>query len=289
MSDEKVELKKKLQERGIDPRLADIGAAKSPDSAPTWDVPVHDVELPSGGLVYPIESNLHQKEIIEIRSMTAKEEDILTSRSLLKQGKAMSMLIQNCMIDKSVDPDEMLIGDRNALLVAIRMSGYGQGYDCKVECPECEEETEQNFDIAAISTVKALGAVPIEQGKNLFSFELPMSKVPVTFKLLTGAEDKELSATADRMRKLQGVGAPTSNVTLRLFHQIVSIGSDHDRASIKRKVETMVAGDARALREYIGKVEPGLEMKASMQCAACGEESEVEVPIGPDFFWPDIK
>lgn len=287
MSDnEKVDLTKKLQERGIDPRMASI--VKAPDVAPTWDVPVHHVDLPSRGLVYPVESNLHGKETIEIRSMTAKEEDILTSRSLLRQGKAMSMLLQNCMIDKSIDPDEMLVGDRNSLLVAIRMSGYGQGYDCEVDCPVCSESFEHDFDIEAASTVKELGAEPAEAGLNLFAFTLPMSKVDVTFKLLTGAEDKDLNTAAERMKKANGVGAPTSNITLRLFHHVQSIGADHDRVSIKRKIDTMLAGDAKALRTHIDKVQPGLDIKSHITCPSCGEESEVEVPIGPDFFWPDM-
>lgn len=286
MSDnEKVDLTKKLQERGIDPRMAVM--VKQPDAATTWDVPVHDVELPSRGLVYPVESSLYGKRAIEIRSMTAKEEDILTSRSLLKQGKAMTMLLQNCIIDKSIDPEEMLVGDRNSLLVAIRLSGYGQGYNCEVDCPSCDHTFEQEFDIEKASTVKELGAKPVEEGGDVFAFTLPMSKVPITFKLLTGAEDKDLNVAADRMKKSNGAGAPTSNVTLRLFHHIVSIGPDHDRVSIKRKVDTMLAGDAMAIRNHIGKIEPGLDIKAHIICASCGEESEVEVPIGPDFFWPD--
>ena len=143
---EKVNLKRQLEERGIDPRLAEVGVVKAPDAAVTWDVPVLDVDLPSRGSVYPVESNLHGKEALEIRSMTAKEEDILTSRSLLKQGKAMTMLLQSCMLDKSIDPDEMLVGDRNSILVAIRMSGYGQGYACSVDCPLCAESFDEEFD-----------------------------------------------------------------------------------------------------------------------------------------------
>ncbi len=286
-SEEKVDLAQKAKERGIDPRLVAAGIA-TPAQAPTWDVPVLDVDLPSRGKVYPVESNLHNREKVEIRGMTAKEEDILTSRSLIRQGKAMSMLLKNCIMDKSINPDEMLSGDRNAILVAIRMSGYGQEYNTKIECPECDEAYEHEFDVAAVSKVVELTQEPDELGKNIFSFKLPVSKKLVKFKLLNGAEDRELTTAMDRSRKALGVGAPESNVTMRLHHQIVSIDGSADKKLIKRFVDTMPAMDSRALRVHIAETAPGLEMKSFVMCPACGEESEVEMPIGPEFFWPDI-
>lgn len=257
-----------------------------PESAPTWSVPVQDVVLPSKGLVYPVESALHNRNSVEIRSMTAREEDILTSRALLRQGKAMSTLLRSCIMDKSVDPDDMLVGDRNAILIAIRASGYGVSYESKIECPECEASYEHEFNLGSFET-KELKQDPVKPGENLFSFKLPLSGKEVLFKLLTGAEEKELSLIQERIKKAKGVGSVENNITLRLIHQIVSLDGVTDRKEIRNIVENcMLAGDSLALRKHIEKVSPGLDMTKFVTCPQCGEESEVEMAVGPEFFWP---
>lgn len=255
------------------------------DHAPMLDVPVQEVRLPSKGRVYPVESALHNKETVEIRSMTAREEDILTSRALLRQGKAISQLLRNCIVDKSIEPDEMIVGDRNAILVAIRVSGYGAGYETRVECPECEESFDHTFDLSQVP-VEDLKQEPEAAGRNLFSFKLPMSGRVVRFKLLTGAEERELSTIQERTKKAKGVGGVESIVTSRLFHQIVSIDSEDDRGKLQRLVNSMIAGDSRALRNHMDSVAPGLDMTSTITCAHCGTESEVDMPMGAEFFWP---
>jgi len=263
------------------------GMVNAQQPAALWDVPVNDVKLPSRGKIYPPESALHNRETVEVRSMTAREEDILTSRVLLRQGKAMSMLLRNCIVDKSIDPDEMIVGDRNAVLVSIRVSGYGPGYETKIECPECNEGFEHNFDLSNIP-VAPLEAEPEVPGLNQFTFTLPMSKKSVRFKLLTGAQERELSTIQERSKKAHGIGAMENNVTLRIFHQVVSIDGEADRGKLQRLVMTMPAGDSRALRKYIDKLSPGLDMTSFVTCPGCGTESEVDMPIGAEFFWPGI-
>jgi hypothetical protein len=220
--------------------------------------------------------------------MTAQEENILTSRALLKKGSAMSALLSNCISDKSIDPDEMIVGDRNALLVNIRISGYGPSYETEIQCPQCDEQWEHEFDISQIMKVKPLGVDPDVPGENIFSFVLPVSKRRCTFRLLTGRDDRELTQIQEKMKKTLGPGAPEPGVTLRLQQHLVSIDGDSDRSHIHRLVETMIAGDARALRKHIDTMSPGLDLVQSIECPSCGESSEVDMPIGAEFFWPDI-
>ena len=250
-------------------------------------VPVASVAIPSRGRIYPVDSPLHNRGEIDIKSMTAREEDILTSMPLLRQGRAMSALLRSCIIDKSVDPEEMLVGDRNAVLIAIRVSGYGAEYEGKLDCPSCDESFEHTFGLGHVP-MKHLEVEPVEEGRNLFYFELPVLKKRIVFKLLTGAEERELNTLQDRSKKARGAGAQESNVTMRLLHQIVSIGGVNDRQKLAKMVRNMPARDSLELRKYIDRISPGVELKDHVTCPSCGEESEVDVPFGADFFWPEL-
>lgn len=262
-------------------------SAVPPPEAPTWEVPVSAVTLPSRGLVYPVESPLHCRESVEIRAMTAKEEDILTSTALIRQGKVMSALIKSCLIDKSIDPDEMLVGDRNALLIAIRSSGYGDTYSSELDCPSCGKSFEQEFDLKL--PIDFIGEEPDEVGVNSFSFELPVTGARVVFRLLTGAQERDLTIAQERIRKVKGVQAVESNVTMRLQHCIVSINGERDGSKLQRMIRTLPAKDSLHLRSHIDKIAPGLVTTKEVTCPMCGEETEVDMPIGADFFWPDTS
>lgn len=258
------------------------------DSSPGLDVPVHLVELPSEGKVYPKESSMHGLSEVEIRAMTAREEDILTSSTLLKQGKAIGMVISNCLTNNNIDPDDMLVCDRNAVIVNIRVSGYGPDYEAEVQCPQCGNEFQHTFVIDKIMSVKPLSVEPDSPGVNEFSYTLPISKKVVKLKLLTGKEDRELSVSMERAKKANGPFAPTNSVTLRLFQHIVSIDGVTDRKQIRKLVDNMIAGDSRSLRSFIDSISPSLDLSDNVMCPTCGEESEVEMPIGASFFWPDV-
>ncbi len=248
-----------------------------------FDIPVEEVTLPSEGKLYPSDHAFHNVKGVAIRSMTAREEDLLTSSALLKAGTVIDKLIESCLINKSVKADSLLSGDRNALLVAIRVVGYGSEYKVKVKCPECDEQFEHPFVLNELK-VKRLNAEPVVQGKNEFEYVLPLSKLRVHFKLLTGADEKIISQSDERKRKVTGL--METRVTNRLLHSIVSINGEEDRSKLSMIVSNLRAGDSRALRSYMDKVEPQLEMIQSCKCQQCGEESEVDVPIGASFFFP---
>jgi hypothetical protein len=249
-----------------------------------WEVPVDVAPLPSQGRVYPPSTTLHGKEIVSIKAMTAKEEDILMSRAYSKQGTTVVELIRSCLVDKSIDPADLLLGDRHALLVAIRITGYGSTYSVDASCPKCNASDEYDFDLSSLP-IRNLEIEPVRAGVNEFSFVLPVSKKNVTFKFMTGRDDLELTQINERKKKLFG-DQVDSSVTSRLAHQIVSIDGVTDRNKITTFVNNMPAKDSRALRTYIDKNEPTLEMTTTMTCNACGASSEVGLPIGINFFWP---
>ena len=250
------------------------------------EIPVEVVPLPSQGKIYPEGTSIHNCETLEIKAMTAREEDILTSRALIKKGTVISELLRSCLIDKSINVDAMISGDRNALMTAIRITGYGADYQVEVTCPECGESSKQEFNLAELP-IKRLEIQPIEEGANRFSFTLPVSKKNVVFRFLTGADEQNISIEQDRKKKKKLSGDVDSLVTNRLLYSIVSVDGVDDRNKISMFVRHMPARDSRMLRKFMDDNEPGVEMKAWMECSSCLESSEVGLPIGVSFFWPD--
>ncbi len=249
-----------------------------------FEIPVETVPLPSGGVCYDVDHPLHGKDTVEIRAMTAREEDILTSKALIKKGTVISHLIKSCMIDKRVDPESLLAGDRNALMVALRVTGYGTEYKVEVDCPACGERSKHNFNLGELP-VKRLEIQPVAPGTNVFETALPVTKATVRFKLLTGADEQEIMTMTER-RKKQGQRSENL-VTQRLKYSIVSANGITDRSKLDMMVSNLPARDSLYLRKHIDNNEPGIEMKAWMDCPACLEHSEVRLPLGAAFFWPD--
>ena len=248
------------------------------------DIPTELVPLPSKGKVYPEGSSLHNQETVEIRPMTAREEDILTSRALIKKGTVITELIRSCLIDKSINPDTLVAGDRNAIMTSLRITGYGSEYSADVECPDCGEKSTQEFDLTQLP-LKMLDTDPVNSGENIFLFELPYTKKKVKFKFLDGSDEAQINKLQERSKKK---GMKNSNmVTLRYRFQIQAVGEVTDKTKIQMFIRNMPAKDSRALRAYIDSIEPGIEMKNWMECPHCGEESEVRMPLGASFFWPD--
>lgn len=252
-----------------------------------WDIPVEAVPVPSKGMVYPPNSSLHRKETIDIRAMTAREEDILTSQALIRKGTVVATLLQSVVIDQNIDVGDMLLGDRNALMLATRVTGYGPKYDVEVKCPGCSLRQPYQFDLAQIP-IKRLKLEPVQQGLNLFEYVLPVTKRTIQFKFLTGSEEEELTEANNRRRSLMPDVEVTALVTSRLESQVVSIDGVTDRTKLSAFIRKMPAYDSRKLRGYISKNEPGMEMSQEMQCRSCTKTSKIDIPIGISFFWPEL-
>ena len=251
-----------------------------------FEVPTESVPLPSLGRVYPSDSKLFNRETVEIKAMTAKEEDILTSRALIKKGTVITHLIGSCLIDKGIEVDDMIAGDRNALMTALRITGYGSEYKAEVSCPACGEQSKQDFLLSELP-IKNLEIEPVVEGSNLFEFVLPMTKKKVNFKFLTGRDEQEITVLSERKKK-QGLKSDNL-VTTKLQYSIVAIDGVKDRGKINTFISNMPARDSLALRRHMDDNEPGIDMKSWMDCPHCDTTSEVRLPMGATFFWPDSE
>ena len=249
-----------------------------------FEIPQESVPLPSRGVIYPVDGPLHGQETIDIKPMTAREEDILTSRAYIKSGTVLSKLLSSCIVNKSINPDALISGDRNALLVSLRITGYGADYDVEVDCPECGTRSKQTFDLSQLQ-IKRLEIEPVIQGDNIFEVKLPVTKKSVRVKFLTGHDEREMMITNERKKK-SGMKVETS-ITDRLMRSIVSVEGITDRNKIGFFVKNMPARDSLSLRKFLDNNEPGILMKSWMTCPSCHEQSEVGLPMGASFFWPD--
>jgi hypothetical protein len=244
----------------------------------------NQVFLPSLGKVYEKGSPLANAEHIEIREMTAREEDILTSRILLKKGIAIDKILENCIINKKIDHHNLLMGDRNAITLALRIFGYGTDYNVQVKCPVCSTKQNHNFNLAEIQ-VRTLSDEPVEENKNAFLYTFPKTKASVIFKFLTSGEEAEISKSQDNFRKITGSDVDNF-VTTRLIKQIISIDGNTNRNFIADFVNRLPIYDSRAFRQHIESIEPDTIMKSQFICNSCNEENEIDVPLTTEFFWP---
>lgn len=269
----------------IDPRMPKISHADKVKADFGLDIPHELVPLPSSGKTYPQGSAFSGVDVVEIRPMTAREEDILTSKALLKKGTVISELIKSCLVERSFNSLDLLSGDRNALMVAIRVTGYGPEYSAELECTECGVKTQRDFDLGSLP-IKRLDIDPVIPGTNMFDFKLPYSGKVVKFKFMTGRDEEEMMQLGEKQKKL-GLGSE-SNVTTSLLYSIISIDGIDDRSKITNFIKLMPARDSLALRNYMRDNEPGIVMKQESSCGSCGHTEEVSMPLGVTFLWPSI-
>lgn len=235
--------------------------------------PTEEVELPSKGLLYP-EGHPLKSGKIEIKYMTAKEEDILSNQSYIQKGVVLDKLLESVIINKEIKLKDLLIGDKNAVLIATRILGYGKNYSFNYGGER------KDVDLTELDN-KPFDESYIVDGKNEFAFTLPHSNTSVTFKVLDGHDEAKIEAELKGLRKLQKDNVP--ELTTRLKHIITSVNGEEDNKSIREFVDNyLLARDSRALREHISQVQPDVDMTITLD----GGE-EVDVPLGLNFFWPD--
>ena len=260
-------------------------STEAPQAAPlSFTAPTEMVDLPSGGKLYPEGHPLHGVESVEIKFMTAKEEDILTSKSLLKKGVVIDRLLESVIVNPKVSPEHILIGDKNALIVAARITGYGSKYETSVICPACDERSRFEFDLEISKTVKggdSKNAVLTDRGT--YKVTLPMSKWEVEVRLLTGKDEKTMAEISEKKRKRN---MPENVITEQFRLMIVSVQGEESRSTILQAVEAMPAVDSRFLRDVYAEISPGVDLTQDFTCQHCETSAEVEVPFNTEFFWP---
>jgi len=243
--------------------------------------------LPSQGRFYPEEHPLCGQTCIEIRQMTAKEEDLLTSRTLLKKGVALDRVIQNIIIDKRIDADMILVGDRNAIIISARVSGYGNEYNTKITCPACGTSQRYSFDLneLKISDKNELEKWDVVDNENgTFETTLPKTKVNVTFRLLIGRDEKSFMdmSNAERRKRFE-----EKTITTHLSKIIVAVNGDNSEQAKQYLINNVPSIDSRHLRMAHRAVTPNIDLTQHFECSECDNEQPLEVPLTADFFWPD--
>lgn len=245
--------------------------------------PFEVVDLPSKGWFYP-EGHPLAKGQLEVYYMTAKHEDILTSRNLIQKGIVLDKLFEALIATPGVKFDDLLVGDKNGLMVAARILGYGKEYECIVQCPLCETATEDSINLEELGEV-GMERTESNRGKTEFEFLLPFSKKSVTFKLPTQADERAIELEVEALDKLSG---EVSNLmTTRHRYLIVAVDGDRSKGVINAFVDTMPIRDSKALRKHIGEVAPDVDFRVTRKCSECGHDVKVEVPITANFFWPE--
>ena len=245
-------------------------------------IPTETVTLPSKGLVYSETSPLSSGEI-EMRYMSAKDEDILTNINFIKQGTAVDKLLKSLVVSP-IDIDDLITGDKNAILFAARILGYGKDYDIKFRNESTGKDENYTVDLTTLKE-KELNETLFEKGKNEFKFSLPKSGNVITFKLLTGKDEKAIDSELKGLQKIDPNGSFEG--TTRLKHMITSINGKADQASIRDFVDNLLlAPDSRAFKKYYNEISPDIDTEITIEKDGYVQEGVV-IPININFFWPD--
>ena len=240
----------------------------------SFDFPTEVVELPSRGLVYPVDSALSSGKV-EMKYMTAREEDILTNQNYIQNGTVIDKLLKALIVSK-IEYDDLIVGDKNAILLASRILGYGKDYEVQYGSKK------YTIDLTTLES-KPLDESLFTAGKNEFNFTLPASNVDITFKFLDNRDEKAIEAELEGYKKIDKEHTPELSTRLKFI--ITSVNGDKSKKKINEFVDKyLLARDSRALREYINKVQPDIN---AMFYPDGGPIGGVKIPFGISFLWPD--
>jgi len=239
-----------------------------------FKLPTEIVDLPSKGLLYPEDNPLSSGQI-EMKYMTAREEDILTNQSYIQNGTVIDKLLQSLIVSQ-INYNDLLIGDKNALLIASRILGYGKDYKFTANGKQ------ETIDLTTLED-KVLDESLYQKGVNKFTFELPSTGTTIVFKLLTHGDEIKIQNEIKGLQKINPNNSPEA--TTRLKHMILSVDGEEEKKDIRNFVDNyLLARDARAFREYVSQVQPDVDLTFFPD----GGREPINIPIGLNFFWPDL-
>jgi len=243
-----------------------------------YKFPTEVIDLPSLGKAYPKDSPLSDGKL-ELKYMTAKEEDILMSQNLIKKGIVVDKLLDSLIVTKNVKQSELLLGDKNAVLVAARILAYGPEYTVGVTNPnDIDQKIEHTFDLTKCPFKEALDGV--DYTNNSFDYETPIGKTKLKFKLLTGKEEKLIDKDVEQSAKF----GYESSITTRLRYMITEVDGDSSQEMINSYAQNMLARDSVAFRKYVQEITPDIGMEQEIELG--GETVSVSIPLTVEFFWP---
>ena len=243
----------------------------------TQKFPTEVVDLPSKGKLYPPDSPL-ASGTIEMKYMTAKEEDILTNQNYIEKGIVIDKLLQALIVDKTIDYNQILIGDKNALLIAARILGYGKDYEFEYA------GAKENIDLSLLEN-KELHPDIEKATENSFNFTLPATGKVITFKLLSHGDEQKIDQEVKGLKKINKESS--AELSTRLKHMILAVNGDSERKNVRSFVDNeFLARDSRAFRNYLRDFQPDVDMTFYPEN---GPDGGVDIPIGVNFLWPDAN
>jgi len=247
----------------------------------SYPFPTEVISLPSKGLCYPEHSPLSKGEIT-IKLMTAKEEDILTSSNLIKKGIHLDKLLESVVVEHGVNIGDLLIGDKNAILISSRILAFGPEYGVTITDPESGDPIDVNVDLSKIK-IKEIDESILNR-QNEYPFTLPVSKTPIKFKLLNHNDEMLINKDIEASEKTLKQG---NEITARYRRIIIEVDGNRDLGYISNFVSNrLLAGDSKALRKHMGSITPDLDLTFEYESPLTGEKEALRIPFGVDFFYP---
>lgn len=247
--------------------------------------PSEAIDLPSKGWFYPTNHPLSSGQI-SLYYMTARHEDILTSRNLITKGVVIDKLLEALIETPGVNLSDLLLGDKAAIMIAARVLGYGKEYQVSLECPQCSTKASVTINLEDIPDKDCPYFTDEFKGRNEFTFKLPLTKKTVTFRYLTHGDEVSVRNELEGMKKAARSDV-TREVTSRLRRSILAVDGDTDGEKVRVFVDSMPARDAMAFREHVRNTGPDIDLRSDFECGNCNYEGRVEIPIDVSFFWPN--
>lgn len=237
------------------------------------------ITIPSRGMYYPEGHPLHQKQTVQVKLLTAKQQDILTDQALAKSGQTIKVLIDNIIVDKSIKQNSLLSGDRAAILVKTRQLSLGASYKFNWPCSNCKANNLDQVDLGKFE----FKGTPEKPGQPIFQQVLPTTGKLVKFKLFTRADQQAIRKIQNNRKKAK---LRPAMVTTRLIQSIMQVDGNADVGQITKFVEQMPARDAKYIRDKMAQMSPDLDMTVNLVCSSCESQREVMLPITAAFFQP---
>ena len=257
-----------------------------------YNFPTEIIELPSRGLIYPKDNPLSSGKI-ELKYMTAKEEDILTTQSYIRDGSVLDKLFQSPIISNGegepIKYTDLTVGDKNAIMISSRILGYGRDYEVEITDPFSGKKQKESIDLTQFQNKEYDGSAQIELNKNEFEFLLPHSKRKITFMALTESKDRKIKHDLEELKKVNKKlkDDVSKELTTRLKTVILSVDGEYNQQKINHFVDNeLFALDSRELRKYINEVTPDVDLTYEFISDETGERREINLPMDVSFFWP---
>ena len=250
------------------------------------DYPTETIELPSGGVLYE-EGNPLRSGTVELKYMTAKEEDILTSQNLIQQGVVIDKLLKALCVG-NIPYHKLLLGDKNAIMIAARILGYGAEYEAEVVDPWTNEKEKLKINLQDLKHKSGLiKGKNYTDGVNEFEYELPISKRKIKWKILNHGDEVKISLDLKKSGRGKKKDDPKSELTTRLKYMIKEVDGDSSEVAINRFVKNeFLAQDSKAFREHMAEIQPDVDMSVWYYSEETGNEQKIKLPLGVNFFWP---